>query len=92
MPQCQAVQAKCEECADRNKRAFEIFVVEMNKKFISMLKDVIALMDNVTIRMGLLENEVSLHGKAPSIPREMVTISKIKVLEPKSFNGTRNAK
>lgn len=75
-----------------NKKAFEIFVVEMNKKFISMLKNVIALMENATIRMGLLENEVSLNGKATSVPREMVTISKIKVLEPKSFNGTKNAK
>ena len=71
------------------------FIEETNRKHVELLSDMAALTDSVQVKLQRLEAELAAVRSASSSPSASsveVVPSKIKVPDPKPFNGSRNAK
>ena len=66
----------------------------MKDRFMLVMKDFISLTDAVKMNFKTLENEMALLKRAIIAPFRHIdgATSKIKVFEPKFFNGNRNLK
>ena len=66
---------------------------DMEERFSSMMQDFITMIDLVKENSKRLEDDINILKKAVATPQAMDEApSKIKVPEPKAFNGGRNAK